>query len=664
MEEEVAAEAVPALPSASPVPGAEPEPCPAPAGAAGQEEPPEALAVQEEEKALESPVPSEELPSLGTQSPVPAPQPSPACSPALRRLSRRLSCEIVCRALLGIPGPGRQPEGRRRLEQSTGVETRETATSGLGQSPGPALQRPVTPLPVLPGELREQRPGPAPGSVWAEQGNDEKASDWDSPWDSSSDLDMSQGGYDSDSDSDPDPELFPRTKSWVQKPLLCDMNITLNTGNKHLSPLMEEDEQSQIHFLVELGSSSPMGTEVAAEATPALPNTSPALPNASPASSSALEPEPAAVTPARAAGRMEPPEPLDAQQEEKAVESPVPSEELPSLGTQSPPSVPCNTQNSSSVSLCSDQSSSGQLLSQALLQQLAEQESLEEAAGAAGAAPAQREQSPVPGKSHMEDEHSQQKGVHKAELSQGEKNNSQGGSQGEQELSQEVSDWEECTEEEMSHAEVNNSHEHSDWEEYLEQELLQEPSDWEENMEQELPQGIVKSWEEVSDWEDDTGQAPSQEEASCGHDVSRGNNQRSCTQSSWEDDNDPELPQDPWEVESDSGIWMKPLAPEEDEWDELSILELPPEENKAQKWRVFAADELPVPVPHEAWGGDQAPEPCSPRVLCAWRARLQSRVFVGQASSPVQVLRKRPSRFRRALRGLLGCPCLAAQPEE
>ncbi|XP_031955812.1 uncharacterized protein LOC116439879 [Corvus moneduloides] len=445
-----------------------------------------------------------------------------------------------------------------------------------------------------------------------------------------------------------DKELSRGPEDRAQELSQREQDVTSSTGDKPLGPVMEKEPQPCSPEGP--GSRSPAGTAVAAEAAPALPS-------ASPAPGSATEAEPAAAAPGL---QEEPPEALAAQQEEKAAESPVPSEELPSLSTQSPPSVPFNTPASSLASLCRDQSSPGQLLSQVLLelqaewQQLEEQASLEQwrAAGAAGTAPVQREQSPVPGKSDMEEELSQREGEHQAQLSQEERNNCHGLCQGE-----------ERSEKDMSHREANSS---------------QELSDWEEHVGKELSQGDVISQEDISDWEEHIGQGLSQQEASLGQDVSPGNGHTPSAHSSWEDDSHQELAQDLWEVRTDSGIWMKPLAPEEDEWDEISILELPPEENNKQNQGGFAALGLPVPVPREAWVEGPAPEPCSPGPLCASPAALQGRGPVGHAASPafeepvleagtespVPAPRKRPSRFRRALRGLFRCPCLAPQPEE
>lgn len=182
------------------------------------------------------------------------------------------------------------------------------------------------------------------------------------------------------------------------------------------------------------------------------------------------------------------------------------------------------------------------------------------------------------------------------------------------ELSQEISDREGCSEEDLSQGEVSSS---------------QEPSDWEEHIEQGLAQGDVISYEEVSDWEEPIEQI-----------VSGGNGSRTSGHSSWEDDSYQELIQENWEEKTKPSIGTKPFHPEDDEWDEVSVLELPPED-KDQKWEVVAAEGLPVPVPREAWVEGPALEPCVPR--------------------------KRPSCFRRALRalrGLLRWACLGPRTRD
>ncbi|XP_056338483.1 uncharacterized protein LOC130248626 [Oenanthe melanoleuca] len=140
----------------------------------------------------------------------------------------------------------------------------------------------------------------------------------------------------------------------------------------------------------------------------------------------------------------------------------------------------------------------------------------------------------------------------------------------------------------------------------------------------------------------------------------------------WDSD-DSEVMGEDREVESDDDIRTEPFPSEEDEWDEVSVLELPPEANKAaSQLRDFVAEGLPVPVPREAWVEEQEAEPCSPGPLRASSASLQGQAPVGHAASPAQPLHgqpcapsKRPSRFRRALRALRGlfcCPCLRPLP--
>lgn len=615
----LAPEAAPGLPSTSHALGSPLEPEPAAAGAAGQEEPPKPVTAQQEEKAAEPPVPSQELPPAGTQSQVSAPQSPQGRSQALLDLARHLSCEIVRRALLEVQASGRQPQGPLEPEQRVHVEMVEAATWPGEPRPGPALQSLLGPSSArLRAFFEQQLVGPVAWSVGAERGSDEDTSDWDIPWDSSSDPDMSQGEYDSET------ELSPEVDHEVRELTPWEENISSRAGDKRLSPV--EEEKPQPCSSDGPDSSSAVGTAVAPEAAPALPSTSPAPQRPT-------EAEPAAAAPAGAAGLEEPPEPVAAQEEEKAEESPVPSEELLSMGTQSSPSVPYNTQDSSSALLCREQSSSGQLLSQAQLQHLEQRDALEEAAGAA---PALRQQSPVPGKSHMEEELYQQEGVQEAELSLGERNNSQGGSQ-----------WGECAE----------------------QELSQEVSYWEEHAMEEMSHGNINSWKEVSNWEEHIGQGLSQEEVSLGQDMSQRNRH-----SSWEGDSNPEQAQNPWKVGSHSGVCMKPLARGEDTWGEVSILELPPEEGREQKWRAFAADRLPVPLPHETWSEEQAPQPCSSGLLCASHVPMEGQAPMGHVASPTEAFhgqlcakRRRPSRFRRALQALQGrlcCPCLAAPPEE
>ncbi|RMC06141.1 hypothetical protein DUI87_15571 [Hirundo rustica rustica] len=93
------------------------------------------------------------------------------------------------------------------------------------------------------GALGPQQQSPEAWSLRAEPGSDEEASDGDSPWDSSSDPDMSQGEYGSDTDT----ELPPGAESGAREPSQWEAAIiTSSTANNRLSPVMEEDEELQL----------------------------------------------------------------------------------------------------------------------------------------------------------------------------------------------------------------------------------------------------------------------------------------------------------------------------------------------------------------------------------------------------------------------------------
>lgn len=217
-----------------------------------------------------------------------------------------------------------------------------------------------------------------------------------------------------------------------------------------------------------------------------------------------------------------------------------------------------------------------------------------------------------------------------------------------------------------------------------------ELSDWDERFEEELSHGNVGSYQEASDWEESMGQELSEEEDSDGQEVSRGTGKRPSVQSSWGNDSDQDLAQDSWE----QSIGDKPLLREEDEWDEVSVIELW-EESREQRLAGLAGGGLPLPVPREAWVEHEAPE------LCASPPHLEALAPMGHTASPAfeeqvpeagtqspvaarcchprfsvfqqrtrtlsQQLgrsQKRTSILRRALRSLLCFPCLAPQPED
>ncbi|XP_064267313.1 titin-like [Passer domesticus] len=285
---------------------------------------------------------------------------------------------------------------------------------------------------------------------------------------------------------------------------------------------------------------------------------------------------------------------------------------------------------------------------------------------------------------------------------------SQGEECPEQEVSQEeFSDWEERTEEDVSRGEVASHHEDGAWEEYFPEQGLSQGevnssrdlSDWEEYPGQGLIGGEIISCAEYSAREEYIGQDLSQREACIGQDITRENGSRLSGRSSAEDHSCEELVQENCEDESDHGIGTKAsFFPEEEERDDMSILELHPEDQELN-WRIFAADGLPVPIPHEAWVEEQEPQLHSPGPLRASLMPVKGQLPVGHGASlpftkpeagresrvpaphspwPGQLgaqschgqlapFRKRPSRFRRALRALQGlflCPCLRPRPEE
>lgn len=135
------------------------------------------------------------------------------------------------------------------------------------------------------------------------------------------------------------------------------------------------------------------------------------------------------------------------------------------------------------------------------------------------------------------------------------------------------------------------------------------------------------------DWEESIGQQLSKEEDSFGQEVPKGNGNRPSVQSGWEDDNNKELKQDSWGSVTVHSTGVKPLLWEEDEWGEVSILELCEEEAREQRLGGFAGDGLPVPVPQEAWAEHRASEPCPQGPLCALPPHVEAQALGGHAAS-------------------------------
>nr|XP_041571309.1 uncharacterized protein LOC121469777 [Taeniopygia guttata] len=360
-------------------------------------------------------------------------------------------------------------------------------SSSEEESPVPSPHSPPGPLSALPGA---PAPREEPGWAVAELAQDDslEAWVWGSLW-----------------ESDSEEELCQKTLSLVQELSQKEDNVSSSSGEKSVGPFKEGDTQPSPPEGP--SSASPVGTEVAAEAAPALPSTSPA-----PGSPTGAEP--AAAAPSGA-----------------------PEEAAAGSG-------------------------------------LAVQESMDE-----------DEDEEMKYWQYLDD-------LEPFLIR-------------EPELSQEASDSKQCTGEHLPQGEgedVMSRHQLSGQKEYLEQDRSQgevsssqNPSDWEECNEQVLSAGDVVSCKELSDWEEDLGPY-----------VSRGNGSRPSGLSSWDDDTDTGLVQENW---PEHVILAKPLFPEDDEWDDVSLLELPPEDGKGQKWKVFVAEGLPVPVPREAWAECPAQEP-------------------------------------------------------
>ncbi|RMB99560.1 hypothetical protein DUI87_23815 [Hirundo rustica rustica] len=188
----------------------------------------------------------------------------------------------------------------------------------------------------------------------------------------------------------------------------------------------------------------------------------------------------------------------------------------------------------------------------------------------------------------------------------------------------------------------------------------------------------TSSYQDVSDWEESLDQDPSQEEDTLDQKVYGENGKRPSPLSSWENDSHQDLVRDSWE----QSIGTKAFLPEDDEWDDVSVLELSEDQDGERRLAALARGGFPVPVPREAWVEHGAAEPCPPRPPYASpphveapapRGSMASRAFqeqvpeAGSLSQERAPCKKHLSRLRRALRalrGLLRFPCLAPQPQD
>ncbi|XP_027526351.1 uncharacterized protein LOC113960792, partial [Neopelma chrysocephalum] len=249
------------------------------------------------------------------------------------------------------------------------------------------------------------------------------------------------------------------------------------------------------------------------------------------------------------------------------------------------------------------------------------------------------------------------------EVSDWEENLEQEQSHREESRGQEVSDWEEYSEEELSHGGVKSYQEVSDWEDYSEEEQSQEVkrheelSDWEDSSEEEQCHGKGSSSPEVtdleecsmkvqpqrkfsnsqellSDWEDSIAQELCQDEDSLGQDFSAWEDYTPSWLCRWEDGSDRELALADWEHRSVPSLGVKALLPEEDEWEELSVLELSQGQGPEDRLGILAAEGLPVPVPRQAWAERRAPAPCTQVPLCTSPPQLEALSPAGTEASP------------------------------
>lgn len=117
-----------------------------------------------------------------------------------------------------------------------------------------------------------------------------------------------------------------------------------------------------------------------------------------------------------------------------------------------------------------------------------------------------------------------------------------------------------------------------------------------------------------------------------GTDPPKGNGNPPYVQLSWEDDSDQELKQDNRQSVTNHSIGVKPLLQEEDEWDEVSVLELL-EEPRQPVLGGCAGARFPVPLPGKAGLEPQESEPCPQALLCALSPPVPAQALRGYKAS-------------------------------
>ncbi|XP_027765991.1 flocculation protein FLO11-like, partial [Empidonax traillii] len=386
----------------------------------------------------------------GTESPVPAPQSPSEGSQAVLDMAELITTDILRKAELEMQGSSQELEEQGELEQSTAAD-----------------------LETVPAEENRESLVSAPHSPCS-----------------------------------------------TASPLASSLEVLVARKQENPQAVAQEGPSS----------ASSVGTQVAAEAARELP--SPA-----PAPLTPTEAEPAAAAPAGAAEEEEPQGPL-APEETKAEGSAASGELVPSAGTQSPVPAPQSPSEGSQALLDTDQSSSSEFLSKAKLKiqgsgrERVEQGDLEESTDTetGTAITADGEGSPVPAPqspcsppsssaASLEGQalREQQEEAERGSFLSGQ-GTEEGALAGEGQdwkyyVDQEISQWEDEGDQELSPAERKTSQEVCQGEERREQELSpgagkssQEVSDWDEDSEEEEPQGEGKSYQEVSDWEENLKQ--------------------------------------------------------------------------------------------------------------------------------------------------------------
>ncbi|XP_027488113.1 retinitis pigmentosa 1-like 1 protein, partial [Corapipo altera] len=499
---EVAAEAARDLPSPAPALASATDTKPAaaaPAGAAEEEEPQGPLAPVEEE-AEGSPAFGEQVPWAGTQSPVPAPHSPSEGSEALLDTKQYITCGIVKKAELVIQGSSQEPEEQRELEQTRNADMQETVRAPGSESPVSASYIPSEGSEALLDTKQYITCGIVKKAELVIEGSSQELEE-------QRELEQTTAT-----------EMVPlvpaeRTESPVPAPQsppdntqdLLDMAFWLfreimRKAERVLS-CWPEDQR-----VPEQSTATEMKTAITAERTE---NPAPAPHSPSEGSKALLDTDQSItheiLSEPEAEIQGSDQEPEEERHLEQTMDTvtavPAEREESPVPAPQSP---------------CSPSSPSP---SQVKAQALSEQQ--EGAGGDSALAVQDTDEGPFPGegigwKYYVDQDISQWEDEGDQELSQEDVN-----------TYQEVSQWEDCIEQELSPGEVKSYQEFSDWEENIEQEQSQgeessgqEVSDWEEYSEEEEPQGEVKSYQEVSDWEENIEQEQSQGEESRGQEVS------------------------------------------------------------------------------------------------------------------------------------------------